>query len=292
MHIFTGMPWQHFMDFISATANRFDILTEVLKNAKLECTVLDLGGYRHIIVAPSLPDQSGRLPTLLVAHYDRAQGSPGANDNSVGVFLLIEAAIQLKKKNVSNWRIIFTDGEELKSGESIQAQGSYTLAEGLKSSRLEKSRIFCFDTCGTGDTLIISTTLEYLLKKEGGGNKLKDSLIELRGYALDTARDLRMKKVLLAPTPFSDDVGFFRAGLAVQTITMLPSNECILLVSELRKNQEFAEVLISAESRKNIRSLSIPETWRNLNTAIDSHIRLTPKHFKAVVNFAEALCSR
>ena len=292
MYNFKGMPWQHFMDFISPTADRFSILKNLLEKAGLEYIVLDLAGFRHIVVSPPLSNTSGQLPTILVAHYDRAGESPGANDNSTGVFILIEAAINLTKKGENKWRIIFTDGEELKPGESIQAQGSYSLAGGLINSRIEKSRIFCFDTCGRGDTLIISTTLDYLVKEERGRSKVKKSLLELRNIALDAARELRMTKVLLAPTPFSDDAGFFRAGLAAQTITMLPSEECISLVSELRKNQEFADTLINAELRRNSREQSIPETWRGLNSAADSHLRLTPGFFKTVGRFAEALCSR
>ena len=221
MHDFKGIPWQHFMEFISPTADRFAILKNLLEKAGLEYSVLALAGFRHIIVTPQTTSSPGHLPTILVAHYDRAEESPGANDNSTGVFILIEAAINLTKKNENNWRIIFTDGEELKPGESIQAQGSYSLAGGLKKSRIEKSRIFCFDTCGRGDTLIISTTLDYLIKEESGRNQVKKSLMELRNIALDTARELRMTKVLLAPTPFSDDAGFFRAGLAAQDIMLI-----------------------------------------------------------------------
>jgi hypothetical protein len=290
---FKGIPWQRFMEFISMDASRFTILKEILEESGLKYKIIEIAGSRHFIVIPSLPEEKflNRPPAVLVAHYDRAEGSPGANDNSAGVFLLIETAIKLEKKRVNNWLVIFTDNEELKSGESIQDQGSYSLAEGLKNSKIEKSRIFCFDTCGRGDTLIISTTLESLLKKEGSGEKLRESIMESRKLALDTARNLSMPKVLLAPTPFSDDVGFFRSGLAAQTITMLPSDECFQLVSELRKNPEFADVLINAELRQNIRSIYIPETWRSLNTPIDSHLRLTPGNFRTVVNFAEALCS-
>jgi len=296
MSYFTGIPWQRFMDFLSPQVDRFTFLKELLEEAELEYKVLDFPGGRHFIVAPPLPEEKylRRPPVILVAHYDRAEGSPGANDNSAGVFLLIETAMKLRKSSENNWLIIFTDKEEIKRGESIQAQGSYTLAEGLKNSRvgrIEKAKIFCFDTCGTGDTLVISSTLEYLLKKDGSRDKMRDSIMELRNKALDTARNLRMAKVLLAPTPFSDDAGFFRAGLAAQTITMLPSEECIQLVAELRKNPEFAGVLINAEYRQNVRTLSIPETWRCLNTVIDSHLRLTPQNFRTVVNFAEALCT-
>jgi hypothetical protein len=290
----TGVPWQRFMDFISPAADRLSILKETLKEAELEHRVTEMAGCRHIIVTPP-PDQpktvGHRPPTILVAHYDRAEGSPGANDNSTGVFLLIETAMKLTKKNEDSWLIIFTDKEELKPGEKIESQGAYTLAEGLKNLKMEKAKIFSFDACGTGDTLIISTTLESLLKKEAAGAKLRESILELRNFALDTARNLNMAKVLLAPVPFSDDAGFFRAGLIAQTITMLPSNECIQLVAELRKNPDFAEVLISAEMRQANRTQSIPDTWRGLNSPVDSYLRLTPEHFRTVVRFAEALCS-
>jgi len=291
-----GIPWQRFMDFISPDADRFAILKETLQEAALENKVTEIAGSRHIIVSPFLSEQEKfigrRPPVILVAHYDRAEGSPGANDNSAGVFLLIETAMKLIKKNKSSWLIIFTDREELKSGDKPQSQGAYGLAEYLKNSKMEKSKIFSFDACGIGDTLIISTTLElFLRKKEGTWEKLKDSILELRKYALDTTRNLNMAKVLLAPTPFSDDVGFIRAGLIAQTITMLPSSECIQLIAKLRKNPEFAEALINAKMRLTSHLQYIPETWRSLNTPTDSHLRLTPEHFRTVAKFAEELCS-
>jgi hypothetical protein len=292
----TRVPWQRFMDFIAPDADRLTILKETLKEAELEHKVTEIAGCRHIIVTPPSPEQvksiGRRQLVILVAHYDRAEGSPGANDNSAGVFLLIETAMKLIKKNKSGWLVIFTDREELKSGEKLQSQGAYGLAEYLKNSKMEKPKIFSFDACGTGDTLIISTTLEFFSKKnEGAWEKLRDSILELRKYALDTTRNLNMAKVLLAPTPFSDDVGFIRAGLIAQTVTMLPSRECIQLVAGLRKNPEFADALINVETRQANRLMSIPDTWRSLNSPIDSYLRLTPENFRAVVRFAEALCS-
>jgi len=286
------------MEFISPEADRFAILKGILEKAALEYRVLDTAGSRHFIVSPPPPSghqsrlMERRAPTMLVAHYDRAEGSPGANDNSAGVFLLVETARKLVKNNVNNWSVVFTDKEELKTGEGLQEQGSYGLANGLKNTRMESSRIFCFDTCGSGDTLIVSATLESLIKKEGGGEKLRESMMELRKLALDTAHDIKLTKTLLAPTPFSDDAGFFRAGLAAQTITMLPSGECKELYSELQKNREYADILINAGFRQNTASHFIPETWRNLNSPNDTHLRLTPEHFRTVVGFAEALCRR
>ena len=289
----TGFPWRHFRGFISPRAERFSILKELLDEASLDYTVLTISGNRHFFITPLMPSAGlaeSRPSSILVAHYDRARDSPGANDNSAGVFLLLETAIKLKTDNEKNWAVIFTDKEELEPGESIVDQGSYTLAAALKKLKMEHARIFSFDACGAGDTLIISTTIECLLKKEGSGENLREPVFELRQFALNTARDLGMAKVLLAPTPFSDDAGFFRAGLAAQTITMLPSNECIKLVSDLRKNPGLANALISAELPGVRHSQSIPETWRSLNTPSDSYLRLTPKNFRGVVKFAEALC--
>jgi len=289
----TQIPWQRFMDFIAPDADRLTILKETLKEAGLEYKVTEIAKCRHLVIAPP-SDQSKAVgrhpPVILIAHYDRAKDSPGANDNSAGVFLIIETATRLIEKNKTNWLIIFTDREELKTGDKIQAQGAYALANGLKNLKMEKARVFIFDVCGRGDTLVVSTTLESLLKKETAAEKLKGSLA-LRKFALDTARNLNMAKVLLAPTPFSDDVGFFRAGLIAQTITMLPSKECIQLVADLRKKPELAEALINANMRQASHLQFIPETWRSLNSPIDSHLRLTPENFRTVVRFAEALCS-
>jgi len=289
----SGIPWQRFKEFISPRANRLTVLKQLLEEAGLDYSLLEIAGNRHFVISPQPPEEGylRRPPVILVAHYDRAEDSPGANDNSAGVFLLIETAVKLRTGNVKNWIIIFSDKEELNPGESILNQGAYTLAEGFKTLHMENPKIFCFDACGTGDTLIVSSTLEQLLKREKGGEKLLASIIELRKLALDTARNLGMVKVLLAPTPFSDDVGFFRAGLAAQTITMLPSRECIQLVSELRKSSNFADALINIEQRQNRQLVkSIPETWRYLNSPGDSYLRLTPRNFRTVVRFAEELC--
>jgi len=289
---FKTFPWRRFKDFISPRAVRFTMLKEILEESTLDYKILEIAGNRHFFIAPPhRGEYSRRLPAILVAHYDRADGSPGANDNSASVFLILEAAVKLWEKGVQNWIIIFTDKEELRTGESIREQGSYSLAVRLKSLKMEHARIFNFDACGTGDTLVISTTLEYLLKRERSGERLRESIAELRKMALDTARNLGMAKVLLVPTPFSDDAGFFSAGLAAQTITMLPSSECMQLVTELRKNQNFAEALISAELRQTNSRKSIPETWRCFNSPSDSHLRLTPENFHTIVRFAEALCT-
>jgi hypothetical protein len=295
----SGSSWRRFEEFISLEADRFNILKELIVEASLEHQLLEMNGNRHFVISPAPPASLAnapqekylrRPPVILVAHYDRAEGSPGANDNSAGVFILLETARKLKKDGVHNWLVIFTDKEELKPGESIQAQGAYILAKGFQTLKTKKNRIFCFDACGAGDTLIISTTLEYLLAKDGSGEKMRQPMMELRKLALKTARNLGMKKVTLAPTPFSDDLGFFQAGLCAQTITMLPSSECSRLVYELQKDGELAGALIKAESQKTDEKRFIPETWRKLNSPEDTFLNLTPHNFPTLMRFAEALC--
>jgi hypothetical protein len=288
----SGAHWGRFRDFIAPNADRFGLLGAFLERAGLPCKTAAIGGNRHIFVAPPPPEESflRRRPTILVAHYDRAEGSPGANDNSAAVFLLIETALILWKEGTKNWVIIFTDREELKPGESLQNQGSYGLALGLKGTGMENALIFCFDACGAGDTLIISSTADLLSRRNGEGSLMKPLIQELREKALAAARNLRMGKVLLLPTPFSDDAGFLAASVAAQTITMLPSGEVRDLVSVLRKNPQFAAALVNREIRDSQNRRLIPETWRCCNSPSDSHLRLTPQHYRVVVRFACALC--
>jgi hypothetical protein len=290
-------PYHRFDDFIAPGADRYALLGSLLEELSLAHSAAAVAGNRHIFVSGggrSDPGEPGAGPalTVLAAHYDRTEDSPGANDNSAAVFQLIETAVKLRDGGVRDWLVIFTDKEELSRGEGIADQGSYSLAAGFKDAGLGGARVFIFDACGAGDTLIISTAADYLLKNETGAGieKTRRQVQGLRNRALETARDLRMEKVLLLPTPFSDDAGFLRAGVPAQTITVLPSAEAGAFASLLRKRPDFARALFSREMQAPRDRRLIPETWRCLNGPGDSRLRLTPQHYKRVVRFAAALC--
>jgi hypothetical protein len=294
---FSEAPYHRFKEFIAPGADRFTLLGLLLEELALDFSVITIAGNRHFFVslnreAPGEETRLGQDYTILVAHYDRTPGSPGANDNSAAVFQLLKTAMKLKEKKARRWFIVFTDKEELKEGEGIRNQGSYALALGLRNTGLGGARIYSFDACGTGDTLVISTTVDHLIKNdEGPGiSRAKHLIQRLRNRALEAARDLRMDRVILLPTPFSDDAGFLRAGLAVQTVTVLPSQEAGLLVSTLRKDPDFAAALINRDVQITHNQRLIPETWRYLNGPGDSALRLTPQHYPRVVRFAAALC--
>jgi len=294
-------PYDFYFDFIAKDADRYAILLKCIETQKLNSTVIPVEGNRHIFIFPlgqktlrkangSFPF-SGSDPFLLCAHYDRAQGSPGANDNSIAVFQLINAAMIFTQKRISNWMIVFTDKEEITAGESLEEQGSYSLAEKLRLWGLERARIYNFDVCGAGNVFIFSTITEDILKHSDlpSINKVRNSVIQLRDHALATADKLRMEKIMLAPTPFSDDVGFLRAGLAAQTITLLPEEEAEKYSSILRTRPDFADLIISGKVKENHEYRHLPETWRSLNNASDVPSHLTPQFFELVVKFATGL---
>ncbi|MDR2100965.1 MAG: M28 family peptidase [Treponema sp.] len=294
-------PYHRFKDFIAPGADRFAILQDLLDELRFAFSVVTAGGNRHIFVAsgparlsgkPGLAGEEKTAGMVLVAHYDRTEGSPGANDNGAAVFMLIETALKMRENNLSRWMIIFTDKEELVLGEGIRDQGSYTLGKHLREGGFEHTRVFIFDACGTGDTLIISTMADHLLKNEPGQGtaRTRHLVAQLRGRALETARRLLLDKVLLLPTPFSDDAGFLRAGIAAQTITVLPAEEAAPFVSLLRNKPDLVNALVSRDSQELHDRNFIPKTWRRLNGPGDNQYQLTPRHFGQVVRFAYALC--
>jgi hypothetical protein len=99
-----------------------------------------------------------------------------------------------------------------------------------------------------------------------------------------------MERVKLIPTPFSDDAGFLRAGLAAQTITMLPASEAAAFAALVRSTPAYADALVTREAQAAHDTQLIPETWRRLNGPEDRQSHLTPENFPDVVRFIRALC--
>jgi hypothetical protein len=294
----TDKGFPRFGEFTDPLACRFAVLASLLEEAGLPHRVLGLGESRHFFVRgggerEKKTQAENRVPkTVLVAHYDRSEGSPGANDNSAAVFILIEAAKKLIREKEENWLIIFTDHEEVPGGGSLEDQGSLALARFLAEKGFASSDFFIFDCCGTGDTLIVSTTADRLLKeKEGSGSdRIRRALARERERIFETARKLFLDSVLLAPTPFSDDPGFLRSGLAAQTITCLPSAEAADLARALKRRPELLDCLVLGQAEKKSGLSFFPPVWKRINSPKDSARYLTPEHFAQVEKFALALC--
>jgi hypothetical protein len=299
MHpVFHKAPYTRFMEFIDPASDRYNTLVSVLNETGLPFSPLDVNGNKHIIVFPENA-AVGKNILIMTAHYDRTPGSQGANDNGASVFMLIESALRIKAKKESgeNFLIVFTDKEELQTGQSLEEQGSYSLALYLKEKGLGNARIFIFDACGAGDTIIISTAADTLLNAvppQAAGSRSESSTLrrriqKLRGEALEAARKARLEKVMLLPTPFSEDAGFLKAGLCAQTITVLPAPEAAAFAALARSQGETASALLSSGAALPADRRLIPETWRSLNGPGDSHLRLSPENWKNLVVFAGAL---
>ncbi|MDR2842906.1 MAG: M28 family peptidase [Spirochaetaceae bacterium] len=300
-----AVPYSRFNDFINPKNRRFDVLCSVLSELRLAYNIVKINGSRHLFVRPcgSL-SHNGEASSVLIAHYDCVENSPGANDNGAAVFMLIDAALKLSEKfkaqdaadsilNVSSSVLfIFTDNEELKSGASIKEQGAYSLAKALGETGMADALFFIFDCCGIGSTLIISTTADQLLKNEtsAASARTKQKLRLLRRTALDTAEKTMNGSYLLMPTPFSDDIGFLYAGLTAQTITVLPQAEAMAFSSVVRNNPLYVNALINSNVKHSQEKLELPTTWKNLNGPKDTCAKLTTQNFPAIVKFATALC--
>jgi hypothetical protein len=296
-------PYDRFNYFIALKVDRYKTLLTTIEKLGFNSITIPVAGNRHIFIFPPkiripLPAGSalpfkGESPYMLVAHYDRVEGSSGANDNSIAVFHLLRAAAIMAQKNLDNWVIVFTDKEELSSGENPELQGSFTLAQKLKGWGLEKAKIFNFDACGIGDTFIFSNLTDSVLGSSDRPHiiKLKNDMQNLRNHALQAAGTLSLEKFLIAPVPFCDDMGFLRAGFSVQTVTILPSEEASQFEEILRKYPEFTKLLITGEIKKSPEKRHLPVTWKNMNNVADTPQRLTPQYFDTIVNFMVALCA-
>jgi hypothetical protein len=295
-------PYERFFDFIAPDADRFTILSLHIEKLGLNSVVIPIEGNSHFFIFPKgkniKPSTGGSFPfrrqspVILTAHYDRAPGSPGANDNSTAVFQLLKTALRLGEQSIDNWIIIFTDKEELQIGEGIQKQGAFSLAKKLRALGLGNARIFNFDACGTGDTFVFSSTVDYLLKKNKRSelHRARQTITNLREKALKTAHFLRFNKILLAPTPFSDDAGFLQGGIPVQTITMLPAEEAASFELLLGDKPDFVDTFISGLVKDSAVYKLLPETWRRLNGPEDVYLHLTPENYERIVRFAAELC--
>ena len=295
-------PYDRYSYLIALKVDRFKTLLQTVEKLGLNSFVIQIGKNKHFLIFPQnrkLPRPIGSAlpvmadnPYMFVAHYDRVEGTPGANDNSIAVFHLLRVAMILTQKNLDNWMIVFTDKEELVSGENSEKQGSFTLAQKLRTMGLEKARIFNFDACGTGDTFIFSNITESILSDKQSPNiiKVKNEMQQLRAHALETANQLRLEKILIAPVPFCDDMGFLRAGFAAQTVSKLPAEEASQFESLLRSRPEFANLIVSGGIKNSPERRHLPSTWKNMNTPADTPDRLTPQFFEEFVNFVVELC--
>ncbi len=261
-----------FIEFIRLGCNRLHFIQKYLQNTEIPNYVIQLDDKNHIVINLCSDSSSNKSKKLLIAHYDRVNGTPGANDNSSAVFCLLTWAIeQAKKKLSNNITIIFTDGEE-QGQNGVLSQGAYQLAKHLKEEGKTFDEIFVFDCMGRGDVPFIC--LSSLTNKTSEEFKKKQQVLE------EKAEQLLLKSTgsfMKLPTNYSDDAGFIANGIPAVVISMLPKNEAKSYQSCLKKMLLQKKNGMSADNHF---YMYRPESWKLLHTMGDDISSLTPESFE------------
>lgn len=211
-----------FSDFISLDCDRCSFIQNYLSDYGIEAPVMEMEGNKHIYVKFPLSqyDSKYKIKTV-IAHYDRVEGTPGANDNSVSVFSMIQWAVRLfKSKTVHNVRLILSDGEE-QGEKGVKGQGAYSLAKLFRKLRITNDDVFVFDCMGRGTIPIITETS----LPKGLSRDFVKSFEDLERRAQLLIRSVCGENWYSLPCNYSDNAGFIANGIPAVAFTMLPACE-------------------------------------------------------------------
>lgn len=284
-----------YIDFLQADCNRKEFIQKKLLSYGINSSVIVLDGKSHIYVDFSKNNYNTKFKIkTLVAHYDRVPISAGANDNSSGVFALIEAAKRLSTSDfVHNTRIIFTDGEE-EGRFGVLEQGAFALAKRLKELNSIDGDVFVFDCVGRGEIPVISE-IEFPENVEGSFYRKYKNLVSNTNSIISNYSSYSN---MILPTAFSDNAGFIANGIPAVAITMLPKDEVLNYTSNLKRipglresvlNRKLEDIPSKAQAEYILRE-SIPLTWKYFHTQYDNITTLTPISFSIIAKIIDEIC--
>jgi len=271
--------------FLALGADRLVTLMGLLAARGVEGTILPMAGRRHVLarLGPGIP----RI--LLVAHYDRVAGSPGALDNSAACLALAEAASRLKdEEGAAGVLLLFTDGEETQAGEGPLSQGSYALGLGLRSVLgPAHPSILVLDVVGRGERVLLSSAPRRGLERTGGGRGGRArTLAALEEEVARAAGAAGLSAPLVLPLPWSDDLGFTLAGLPALALSLLPEAEA------LRYGQALGSLPAGLPSLPSAAALGAawPATWSLLHGPGDGPALIEAPSLAAVETLVLEFC--
>lgn len=243
-----------FQEFIKLDCDRKSFIQNYLNRSGLEVPVISLEGKNHLYVKFPLNQYNPMFKIkTVIAHYDRVENSPGANDNSAAVFCLMEWASKLARSGlVHNIRLVFTDGEELGS-EGVSSQGAFALAAIFRRLGLLNDDVFVFDCMGSGNIPVLTET--HL--PSGAAASFKKRFFELEQRAEKILKTSSDGKWFRLPCNYSDNAGFIANGIPAVAVTMLSSED----------------VSLSLKGK-------MPETWKRLHTMEDNLEHLDSSAFE------------
>lgn len=274
---------EDFLRFIDRDCNRADFIQSWLEGKGVKTNRITIDGKNHILVQyeSRFYNPRFRIKTV-IAHHDRVEGSPGANDNSAAVWFLMNWAVRIKDyPNFHNVRIFFTDGEELGWNTGVTEQGAFGIASTFQRLGIKNDDVFVFDACGRGEIPVLAR-LNLGVKSPADFLKKANDLYLRSQEMLKTASGGRW---MTLPVPYSDNASFLACGIPAVAITMLPADEASLYARMLTKDKNLESNVLNRESSKSQRIAEgtpdysykehLPLTWRLFHTENDDLQSLT-----------------
>lgn len=272
---------EEFKQFIAPGCDRKEYLEYWLSSLNVSFNEIHMEGKTHIYV--HFPSEAYnpqfRIKTVLV-HYDRSEGTPGANDNSAAVYQVVKWIFRLSQRTrIHNIRIFFTDGEECGSSAQVENQGAFSIAQLYRRLGIMNDDVFVFDCCGRGDTLILSTAGKWSRCSDTFRKRFDD----LYERASEIARRAAPSRWMQLPVPYSDNAGFLATGIPAVAITVLPADEASQYFKTIQKDSTLAkEAMIKHRDR-------YPLTWQFMHTDKDNAESLTPEAFSIMERYLDIL---
>ncbi len=280
-----------FEEYIASACDRLAFLQDYLSQGGVSSSVINVAGRKHLYVnfPVSSYDPFFKIKTI-ICHYDRVEGSPGANDNSAANFAAADFAIRLmKEKNSHNIRIFFTDGEEL--GESgVKGQGAFSLAELFRKCSIAADDVFVFDACGRGTVPVLAQT--GLLNN--AGLSFRKKFASLFSRTQEILKSVSPESWMTLPVPYSDNAGFLALGIPAVAVTFLPRDEATYYYKNLMREKNLAKAVMNMKLddeglyRFKYQEL-FPDTWRLFHTEYDNALSLTPESFDLLAKILDAV---
>lgn len=275
---------ESFQKYISPDCDRLSFLREYLSEKGVSTSVIPLGEKKHIYVNfPSTSYNPMFKIKTIISHYDRVEGSPGANDNSFANFAIADFAAELfNSRKIHNIRIFFTDGEEL-GAEGVSSQGAFALADLFRKLGIVNDDVYVFDACGRGEVAVLARA--GLDSKISGAFKKK--FMDLYERTQNLLKLAATNSWMTLPVPYSDNAGFLACGIPAVAITFLPKEEVSFYYNNLMADKNLEKAVMNCRIDSNVKNqtdLSIqkfkysekmPMTWRLFHTEYDNFLSLT-----------------
>lgn len=280
-----------FKAFTALDCDRASFIRSYLSERGTESAVLPIEGRNHIYVKFPLTQYNPQFRTkTVIAHYDRAPGTPGANDNSAAVSILMDWATRLVRiPQFHNVRLIFTDGEEEKEG-GVMSQGAFALAAVFRRLNINKEDIFVFDCVGRGTIPILASAP---VKDTGKLPKaIAKALLDQETLSLLILRSAAPHHLRL-PVPYSDNAGFIAQGIAAGTITFLPKSEAEAYLAALMREgglrRHVLNMAMSSPDERAYYDAMLPPTWKLFHTMQDNIDSLTSESVPVMLSILDAI---